>query len=912
MSTFYLDYENGNDSNNGSTWDLAWKTLTTGASAARIAPGDIIKIAKSPDPYSIGNATWTYNSAIVTLATAQTANIDLCEGAWTGTANVTCSTTNYYGKHGSYSTQIAIAAAFTTGLVAYHTIDETNFSSYQTISLNIRNSLAIVADRLRLCLCSDTAGETVVDSFSIPAIASTNGFVAVTIAKSGGGNLGSSIKSIALYADVDPGTLTLQFDNILACKAGGLNLQSLISKNPLAQRGTEGWYGIRYINGTEIGLDGYPNLGLGLYLNYGGETKTVATYARETIKTALASTDTSQVQTLTDSGTAASFIEYQGGYNRSTGKQDGETFFDGLNGRGYGLYSSGKSYNLINMLNFVRYGYGMYIVKPTVININASNINNNAGSGLYITGTMYNSSIIVGNALMNGYFAGYGVNLAASGANEYSNNNTIIIGNTSGNSTGVYFNQNLVNSNIKLKYSNCNRSYGLQMDRCNRNNVNLNGTMNNNGSYGLYLISSSANYFKNPVVQSSTNGKSIYNNDGENSFYNATISETKLTGFSPYANAFIFSESEGSADKHFIYSDGGYVETVEVSGGTGWRIYPTSNTRTSAYPFPITLATIYCVADRPVHVSALVQKSHATDIGAKLICEGGQIAGVDSDVVDTKANDTNEELLTLDFTPTASGIVKIKFLGYWLANTADEYVTLRSLKTNARKYGKVFLGDEKAVQNFNYILKYNSETDNPFITESDEETVADYGGIIIDHENAEITITEAHSIEELYDYCQYNLTQNLNETDFFTTIDGVNYTSIYDITVDGCTLSGSGKRINMPTKTFSAVNGGGTSATINDINGIMVGFTITGLIAGSEIHIFNDETDEDDEEELAGSENTGTSFTYNYTWTSDIPIYVVVGKAGRKWLRLDNLTLTDTNQSIPVFQQIDLNYTNPS
>ena len=116
----------------------------------------------------------------------------------------------------------------------------------------------------------------------------------MTIAKSGGGNLGSSIKSIALYADVDPGALTLQFDNILACKAGGLNLQSLISKNPLAQRGTEGWYGIRYINGTEIGLDGYPNLGMGLYLKYGGETKTVATYARETIKTALASTDTSR------------------------------------------------------------------------------------------------------------------------------------------------------------------------------------------------------------------------------------------------------------------------------------------------------------------------------------------------------------------------------------------------------------------------------------------------------------------------------------------------------------------------------------------------------------------------------------------------------------------------------------------
>ena len=31
MSIFYIDLYNGNDSNNGSTWELAFKTITNGA-----------------------------------------------------------------------------------------------------------------------------------------------------------------------------------------------------------------------------------------------------------------------------------------------------------------------------------------------------------------------------------------------------------------------------------------------------------------------------------------------------------------------------------------------------------------------------------------------------------------------------------------------------------------------------------------------------------------------------------------------------------------------------------------------------------------------------------------------------------------------------------------------------------------
>ena len=59
MATFYLDFDGGNDANNGTTFALRWKTITSGATAARIAPGDTIRIMASPDPTSIGSATWT-------------------------------------------------------------------------------------------------------------------------------------------------------------------------------------------------------------------------------------------------------------------------------------------------------------------------------------------------------------------------------------------------------------------------------------------------------------------------------------------------------------------------------------------------------------------------------------------------------------------------------------------------------------------------------------------------------------------------------------------------------------------------------------------------------------------------------------------------------------------------------------
>ena len=74
MATYYIDYEGGNDANDGLSFANRWKTMTNGATAARIAPGDEIRIMASPDPTSIGNATWTGGGRPATISIASSTN----------------------------------------------------------------------------------------------------------------------------------------------------------------------------------------------------------------------------------------------------------------------------------------------------------------------------------------------------------------------------------------------------------------------------------------------------------------------------------------------------------------------------------------------------------------------------------------------------------------------------------------------------------------------------------------------------------------------------------------------------------------------------------------------------------------------------------------------------------------------
>ncbi|MDO8971756.1 MAG: hypothetical protein Q7U74_13770, partial [Saprospiraceae bacterium] len=288
MTIYHLHPGSGDDMNTGEDWENAWRTIRNGTWGI-VVPGDIVKIAKSPDPVSIGNATWNNLSKTITLASALTANVDLCEAAWTASANVTATADGSVVKQGTYGAKLVVAAAFTTGKVAYHALGSAiDFSSYQQLSFWFVSSVYRAAGALKVCLCSDTTGDAIVDEFVIPEIASTqtSKFKCYTLNK--GSSLGSAIQSVALYAITDPGTATFWIDNILAVQAASsanaLSLTSLISKNTLATGGDEAWYPIQSINGTTVLLDNGTGTNANSGKGYYGNTETVTTYRREAFR----------------------------------------------------------------------------------------------------------------------------------------------------------------------------------------------------------------------------------------------------------------------------------------------------------------------------------------------------------------------------------------------------------------------------------------------------------------------------------------------------------------------------------------------------------------------------------------------------------------------------------------------------
>jgi hypothetical protein len=83
---------------------------------------------------------------------------------------------------------------------------------------------------------------------------------------------------------------------------------------------------------------------------------------------------------------------------------------------------------------------------------------------------------------------------------------------------------------------------------------------------------------------------------------------------------------------------------------------------------------------------------------------------------------------------------------------------------------------------------------------------------------------------------------------------------------------------------------------------------LTGLKTNSEVRVFR----VSDDQELAGIENSGTSFSYQYEHTgADTSVYIVVHALGWLPIRYEGISLTASGLSIPVQQTIDRQYANP-
>ncbi len=126
MTVYYVRPLTGNDANAGTTPASAWQSLSAGAAASRIAPGDEIRIEGSGAATAAGNATWTAGSGLVVKAAASNATVSLCEDAWSVVSAGVSVSTDPARKQGSVSSRFVLPPLLAAGRVAYRAIPATD------------------------------------------------------------------------------------------------------------------------------------------------------------------------------------------------------------------------------------------------------------------------------------------------------------------------------------------------------------------------------------------------------------------------------------------------------------------------------------------------------------------------------------------------------------------------------------------------------------------------------------------------------------------------------------------------------------------------------------------------------------------------------------------------------------------
>lgn len=691
----------------GSSKTDAWLTFATGVTAARHQPGDTIRIIASPEPTLVGNATWTSNSKTVTLAGAVTATIDNCETAWTASANVTSTADTAEFKENTKSAKHVIAAGFTTGKAAYFATGTLNLSGYQQVSFWLRLTAALAASTLSLRLCSDTAGVTTVNTIAIPSCAAINGWVPVTVDT--GGALGASIQSIALYADLDPGTQTVWLDNIIACKASSsddaLTHNSLIGKvwnlswaastsyatddiriptspnrTGLRYKVTAGgggssggseptwpsvpgatvadgaltwtcegledtWYAIQSIVGTTVLLDANSQAEGNSTNTYEGATETVATYKREPLVQPHA------LPTNTFNSVSQNFLTDSGTATSFITYSGGWNRTDMTTQTGQ-TWITGK----VGRGSAIALGTSAYIA---IRNFNAVRFSTgvlnaaNSGAAQIARDCHFNNcesdgvsySTTCGGLVLRGIVAN---NNASSGINTTGAASVDGFACTANGNGGFS-----PGNGFYLSYHPTNINYAVAKG-------NAAGAIQASSSLGRIIAS-----FRN--LTTANNGGSIVASYGGLTLVNPSFSEG-----SPLATPFqgqnynYVQKYDGTADLHFIIAFGGSIVTAtdqrNTASGISWKFRPTSTERNEYQPLLLSVAKVAFTASQSRTISIYVRRD-STNIKGKLIVRGGQLDGVFADVevaCEPSVNTWTQYSLAA-ITPTEAGVIEVEF-----------------------------------------------------------------------------------------------------------------------------------------------------------------------------------------------------------------------------------------------------------
>jgi len=777
MAIYYIDLVNGSDAAAGTSWATAWKTVTSGSTAARIAPGDTIRMAKSPDKISLGNGTWTSvtsntqpgttstitgatnatpisitvashgwstgdmvsiegvggntaalgnwiitntgtntftldgsvgNGAYTSGGTAQKINfravnlasntqtkiVSDCNIAYTA-ANSATSTTTSTCKSGGLAIQITSpAAAAANTKYAFQALPaSTDFSAFTHITLWYWTTTTVTnATAWRVCLCSDTLGATIVDSFPLPITGTTSQWNSLVIAKTGGGALGATIQSVAIYSGATQlNSSTIILDNINACTATGLNLQSVIS--PVSSN-TDLYdnYSIASITGTILGIDQdynqTNNNAAGVRGYSGTVTGSTTTYYRQALDYATLNglgytTISGAMFGSTEAGTVSAITTWSGGWNTSTTTQDGITLTYCTAGS---VGWSPLDYNKIEWMGILRgaRAYGQ----------------NTSQARTYSGFTIENC---FGTSATVGYFGtGISVLAGATYPNKITNFGLNNIGTPAINAAAqvLYFNT--------VKAQNCcavlAASFlgGVINNSLSASSTYTNIEISNSGLAAFYQISGGASFYNitvrlcagfviagsstayyNTVTTSNNTNIFVSSSQGPLNGGNQLIQDITYNEATPFNNGiysagnFMMSGLNGTNSSFLGYVYQGVFSretSITHSGASSWKVNVLTTARDAGYPVPLNFGQIYLKANVSTTISAWMYLTSA-NLGANLTLVGYQIAGVTTDQVATANSATVNawQQVSMTFTPTSDGVVTLE-ANVWLTTGTNQSV----------------------------------------------------------------------------------------------------------------------------------------------------------------------------------------------------------------------------------------------
>jgi len=766
MATFYIDMINGSDAADGTTWGTAWKTVNSGSTAVRIAPGDIIKVAKSGDKSSLGDGTWTSvaestqpnttysisgatnatpieitaasggswvtgdvvsinsvggNTAangiwIITNTGTNTFTLDGSAGNGTYTSGGTAQNINFRSVKLASNTSTKLVSDCNTNwtavgnpvvtadtsfvkttpqgvtitngggtaqdtLLAYMALPggAQDFSAYTALTFWLRVGTALTTStRFRLCLCSDTEGTTIVDSFNLPAVGSNNQLNSLVVTKTGGGNLGSSIQSVALYSGSSAvNNVAITLDNINGCTPTGLNLQSVIS--PVASN-TDIYdnYPIAGIVNNIILLDNAylsTNLNTTGLRGYYSDTLngTITTYYRNAIDYAGVNslsyaTISGAMGDCTENGTQTAITTWSGGWNTSTDVQEGVTLVY-IPAASVGW--TPKDYNKVEWMGILRglRGFGQNNLQARTFS--GWNISNCFSSGASVGYLSQGSSILTGELYPN-TIANFGANNAGTpgftSAFQQINADTIKLKNCHIATPGVASAGAFINSGALCVFKNTEVYNSAQAAISStppstifyNTTAKLNaGLTYTNGTTYFNTVTTAGNSFIFYVpISGNPDGGNQYISDityTESNIYSNTkfaLGNSYMSGLNGVANNFLGYTHQAEISRE---------TTITHSGASSWRVNVLNMPRNEANPVAINFGQIYLKANVAATISIWVYLEN-NQVNANLALVGYQIPGVNSNVVATADQGITGtwQQLSMTVTPTENGVVTLQ------------------------------------------------------------------------------------------------------------------------------------------------------------------------------------------------------------------------------------------------------------